>query len=143
MPQKKRKVARSSEAIITPDHIHQAQRALAQMDMNVLFKRVHDIEPELAAFTATLAKDLAANVLMDGVTTREDAHRLCQRIVSLALSVYGAHVLAVVEYYGEIFKGTPLAALRTEVDAAMPPAPPAPAPPSQLPPEEEGGAHVR
>lgn len=143
MPHKKRKVARATDAIIRPDHIHQAQKALAQMDMNVLFKRVHDVEPELAAFTATLAKDLAANVLMDGVTTREDAHRLCQRIVSLCLSVYGAHVLAVVEYYGEIFKGTPLAALRTAVDSDVPAPPPTPATPPQLPPEEEGGAHVR
>jgi hypothetical protein len=141
MPQKKKKTARASDAIIRPDHIHQAQKALAEIDMSALFARVDQQEPELASFIVALSKDIAANLLMDFPLTREAARHLQERIVTLCVGVYGAYTLALAEHFGEIFKNTPLAQLDAPAGGEPAPAPPSPPPP--LPPTaEEGGACV-
>ena len=138
MPQKKQKIARASDGIIRPDHIHQAQKALAETEIATLFKRVDQQEHELACFVATLSKDIAANFLMDFPLTREAAQHLQERIVALCVSVYGAYTLALAEHFGEIFKNTPLAKLDAPAGGKSAPPPPPATPPSA----EDGGACV-
>lgn len=135
MSQKRKKIARARDAIVAPEHIHIAQQTMLRVGPGAVMERVHSVEPELAHFIMSAAKEVASSVLMDCEMPRPIAMRLCERISALALMVYGAYNLAVYEHYKNLFKGTAVEALDAEPEPPFPPTPPAP--PCN---GEEGGA---
>jgi hypothetical protein len=134
---KKKKETEAHDGLVRPEHIHAAQSMLLAHGPVCLMKKLHDLEPELAMFIAAMAKDIAAEALIDSDMQRSIALGLRQRIAGLAINVYGAYHLASQDIYKVFAKGTDLEKLDADPDPTPPVPPMPPIPP--LPPSLEEG----